>query len=93
MIESPTASAGTPTPHWRPPSCIFGLSPFPTRGVAPSASVTAQSAALTMAAHHVFDKMPELVRPEAFVEMENGGSQRVLEKLSIAIPHPQRRSI
>ncbi|KAF7847506.1 hypothetical protein BT93_L2891 [Corymbia citriodora subsp. variegata] len=39
------------------------------------------TAALRMAAHRVFDEMPDLVRLEAFVEVENKGSQRVLEKV------------
>ncbi|KAI3441973.1 N-acetyltransferase domain-containing protein [Psidium guajava] len=39
------------------------------------------TAALRMAARRAFDEMPELMRLEAFVEAENGGSQRVLEKV------------
>ncbi|KAI6686306.1 hypothetical protein NL676_032219 [Syzygium grande] len=46
-----------------------------------------------MAARSVFDRMPEMVRLEAFVQVENEGSQRILEKLSVAIPHSWRHSV
>ncbi|XP_044498314.1 uncharacterized N-acetyltransferase p20 [Mangifera indica] len=39
------------------------------------------TAALKMAVSKVFKEIPELVRLQAFVEVENKGSQRVLEKV------------
>ncbi|GLU08890.1 hypothetical protein SLE2022_257740 [Rubroshorea leprosula] len=39
------------------------------------------TAALKMAVSKVFDEIPELVRLEAMVELENKASQRVLEKV------------